>query len=68
MLATNNIIEKIFLFLWFWLGFLLITSAYSFIYFAVLMFAPSHRLRMYFLSFAIRIRVKLSICKIIPVT
>ena len=57
LLSTNIIIEKIFLFLWFWLLFLLIVSLVSLAYFCVMAFSRNHNVRMYFLSFAVRIRV-----------
>ena len=57
LLSTNNIVEKIFLFLWFWFLFLLIVSLVSLTYFCVMAFSRNHDIRMYFLSFAVRIRV-----------
>lgn len=57
ILATNNIIEKIFIFLWFWFGLLLIASIFSLIYFSLLLFSKSESVRNYFLSFAVKVKV-----------
>merc|ERR1712080_25938 len=56
MLATNVVTEKLFIFLWFWLNFLLVLSAISFVYFSLLLFSGSERVRNYFLMFAVRVK------------
>ena len=56
-MATNNIIEKIFIFLWFWLCFLFIVSFVSIFYFSLLLFSRSESIRNYFLSFAVKVKV-----------
>jgi len=54
ILATNIIIEKVFVFLWFWLVFLIIVSACVTIYYGFLFFSSSYNVREYFLAFAVR--------------
>lgn len=55
---ANVITEKVFVFLWFWLFFLLILSTGVFIYLSLLLFSPSVTVRNYFLSFAVKVRPK----------
>ena len=57
ILATQNIIEKIFLFLWFCFLFLLIASITSLVYFSLLLLSRSQSIRNYFLSFAVTVKV-----------
>jgi len=57
LLATNIITEKVFVFLWFWLFFLLIVSTCVIVYFCLMLFSKSEHIRNYFLAFAIRMRV-----------
>jgi len=58
LLASNVITEKVFVFLWFWLFFLLILSTGVFIYLSLLLFSPHVTVRNYFLSFAVKVRPK----------
>ena len=53
MLPTNRITEKIFVFYWFWLIFLLVITFISLIYYSTLFFAKSPRWRDRFLAIAI---------------
>ena len=53
MLPTNRITEKIFVFYWFWLIFLLVITFISLIYYSTLFFAKSPRWRDKFLAIAI---------------
>ena len=57
LLATNIITEKVFVFLWFWLIFLLIVSSVVIVYFSLMLFSWSEHIRNYFLAFAIRMKV-----------
>ena len=45
LLSTNNIIEKIFVFLWFWLIFLLLCSAWNFLYYSLLILSKNDNIR-----------------------
>jgi len=54
LLSLNIIIEKIFVFLWFWLIFLIITSLLNFLYYALMIFSKNTYLRQHFLAFAVR--------------
>ena len=45
LLATNTIIEKIFVFLWFWLIFLLLASFINFAYYSILIFCKNDYVR-----------------------
>jgi len=58
LLASNVITEKVFVFLWFWLFFLLIISTGVFIYLSLLLFSSNVTVRNYFLSFAVKVRPK----------
>jgi len=54
ILATNIVIEKVFVFLWFWLIFLIINSACVVIYYGLLLFSNNNMIRQYFLAFAVK--------------
>jgi len=54
LLAANVIIEKIFVFLWFWLIFLIISSILNFLYYFLMIFSTNDSVRQYFLAFAAR--------------
>lgn len=58
LLATNAITEKVFVFLWFWLFFLLLLDICVITYFGLLLFSGSPEIRNYFLTFAVRTRRK----------
>jgi len=58
LLASNVITEKVIVFLWFWLFFLLILSTGVFVYLSLLLFSQSVTIRNYFLSFAVGARPK----------
>ena len=53
LLATNRITEKIFVFYWFWLIFLVIITSLSFTYYCTLFYTKSARWRDRFLAIAI---------------
>ena len=53
LLPTNRITEKIFVFYWFWLIFLLLITTLSFIYYCSLFYTKSPRWRDRFLAIAI---------------
>ena len=45
LLSTNIIIEKIFVFLWFWLIFLLLSSLCNFLYYSMLILSKNENVR-----------------------
>ena len=45
LLSTNIIIEKIFVFLWFWLIFLLLSSLCNFLYYSMLILSKNENIR-----------------------
>ena len=54
ILATNIVTEKVFVFLWFWLIFLIINSACVALYYGLLLFSNNEGVRYYFLAFAVK--------------
>ena len=58
MLNTNVIIEKIFVFLWFWLVFLLISSILNFLYHVLFMVSKNEVIRSQFLAFTTHTSIK----------
>ena len=53
LLGTNRITEKIFVFIWFWLIFLLITSTCSICYYCLLLFSKNEKWRDRFIAISI---------------
>ena len=45
LLAANVIIEKIFVFLWFWIIFLIISSIINFLYYFLMIFSSNDSVR-----------------------
>ena len=54
LLAANVITEKIFLFLWFWVIFLIVSSIVNFLYYFLMISSTNDGVRQYFLAFAAR--------------
>jgi len=57
LLATNIVTEKVFIFLWFWLLFLLCVSTTAFVYYSILLLCGNETLRTFFLAFTTRLRL-----------
>ena len=64
ILATNIVIEKVFVFLWFWLIFIIINSACVVIYYGLLLFSNNNKIRQFFLAFAVKIPRKKLLCEV----
>ena len=63
-MAINIVIEKVFVFLWFWLIFLIINSACVVIYYGLLLFSNNNKIRQFFLAFSVKTPRKKLLCEV----